>query len=129
MGFLEPRRFFSAQAPGYLLFVFSEPFRVRSVGRCGLWFENPELQLLDGSIMPDVTRTQGEPILGSRGCYDSVASPEPVRQRIFLNINGCPVANILAQRKNLEAEDVKEVQDVFMLSFLLCPLEQLRVSQ
>jgi hypothetical protein len=101
---------------------------VKAIGN-GLWFERPQFQLLDGSVVPKVARAQGEIIVGSRGCYDGIAGPKPVRQRIFLNINGCSVADVLAQGKNPKAVFTQEVQDMFMLSLLPRPLEQLHIGQ
>ena len=54
--------------------------------------------------MPGVACAKRESILSSSGCDDGVASPEPVGQRIFLNVDGRPVANILAQGKDTKAE-------------------------
>jgi hypothetical protein len=79
--------------------------------------------------VPDVARAQGEIVVGSSSCYDSIAGPKPVRQRIFLNINGCSMANILAKGKNPKIIFTKEVEDMFMLSLLRRPLEKLHVGQ
>ena len=79
--------------------------------------------------MPKIARAQGEIIVGSRGRYDGIAGPKPVRQRIFLDINRCPMANVLAEGKNPKTEFAQEVQDVFVLSLLSRPLEELHVSQ
>jgi len=95
----------------------------------GLWFESLEFQFLDGFVVFKVAGAQGEVVVGCRSCYDGVASPEPVRQRIFLNINGCSMADVLAHRKNPKAVFTQEVQDVFMLPLLPCPLKQLHISQ
>ena len=79
--------------------------------------------------MPYVARTQGESIFGSSGCDHGVAGSEPVRQRIFLNINGGPMANILAQRENPEAIFTQEAQDILMLTFFPRPPKQLHIGQ
>lgn len=94
-----------------------------------LWFENPQLQLLDGSIVPHVARAQGESVFRRRSGDDGISCQETVRQRIFLNVDGRSVADIFAQRKNLKAEYAQEVQNVFMLSFFFGPLKQLHVGQ
>jgi hypothetical protein len=77
----------------------------------------------------EVACAQGEIVVSGSGCYDGVADSKPMGQRIFLDINGCSMANILAQRKNLKIIFTQEVKDLFMLSFLSRALEQLHVSQ
>ena len=79
--------------------------------------------------MPQVARAQGEVVIGSGGRYDGITGPKPVRQRIFLDINGCSVADIFGQGENPKAVFAQKVQDEFMLSLLPCSLEQLHVGQ
>ena len=50
-----------------------------------------------------VAGAQGKIVVGSRGRDDGIAGPKPVGQRIFLNINGRSMANILTQGKNPKA--------------------------
>ncbi len=63
-----------------------------------------------------------ESIFGSGSCYQGIAGPEPMRQRIFLNINGCPMANIFAkagiQEKAMELDSCFHRNDTFLFHLL-----------
>ena len=69
------------------------------------------------------------PVRNSSGALNPtgiIAKSNPATEQrgiISNGVNGCPMTNVLAKGKNTKAEFPQEVQDVFMLSLLTCPLK------
>jgi hypothetical protein len=93
-----------------------------------LWLEDINAQFFDRLEVLHVASTQYEVVLCRCRSYDGVTCPEPVRERILLDVYCGAMPDIFRQRKNVKTEVLKKVLGVIMLLSVLSRLEQLQVS-
>ena len=90
--------------------------------------EDPEFEVLDRSEMFAVAGAEGHVVFRGRCGNQRIAGPETVRERIFLNINRRPMANIIGKRERSESEIAQKLLCAIVLHLISGTLQQFQIG-